>query len=323
MKRMCPKSDSRDSNPPSSHIKLVQTEKGKSSRWLRDWPWPMERNIGRACSGILSEHWSRGHRPWSIGSLGLQPNRSHVTAARARLPPRAAGWEVRVWVGRGSTCPQSEGHHPSGAGKGSEDFERHLCISICQHLWASTMNSGTVATWGVLIKTLPPPNPEGRRCVRAYGVASGRDRPPGKRAAACSFLQRVRNAAECGVGPSRRASARGFGLLLIGREGGKGRRGDRVVNLSANPGASFTSAAARCLEDQLGAWARVRPADRDPTRVGGLGWGARSAPEPSGPGDFTFAGNRPEAGCPHCSPGCNRVRFSPQEARPRGPSPRA
>ena len=53
------------------------------------------------------------------------------------------------------------------------------------------------------------------------------------------------------------------------------------------------------------------------------GVGGGSAPEPSGLGDFTFAGNRPDAGCPHCGPCCNRVRFSPQEATPRGPSPRA
>ena len=85
IKRMCPKSNSRDSNPPSSHIKLVQTEKGKRlSRWLHDWPWAMERNLGRACSGILSKHWSPGHRPLSIGSLG-------VGRAATKSEPRDCG----------------------------------------------------------------------------------------------------------------------------------------------------------------------------------------------------------------------------------------
>lgn len=150
IKRMCPKSDGRDSNPPSSHIKLVQTEKGKRlSRWLHDWPWAMERNLGRACSGILSKHWSPGHRPLSIGNLG-------VGRAATKSEPRDCGQSspsaarVRGVGGQGLggawIHSQSEGHHPSGSGKGSEDFERHLCISICQHLLASTMNSGTVAT---------------------------------------------------------------------------------------------------------------------------------------------------------------------------------
>lgn len=69
------------------------------------------------------------------------------------------------------------------------------------------------------------------------------------------------NVAVCRVGPPRRASARGFGLRLMGREGGKeGRRGDRLFNLPANPGASFICTAARCPEDQLGAGAReARP----------------------------------------------------------------
>lgn len=65
------------------------------------------------------------------------------------------------------------------------------------------------------------------------------------------------NVAVCGVGPPG-GLLRGFGLM--GREGGKeGRRGDRLFNSPANPGASFICTA-RCPEDQLGAWAReARP----------------------------------------------------------------
>ena len=69
-----------------------------------------------------------------------------LPSGAARRGRSGSGWRVIL-------SPVKWSHHPSASGKGSDDFESHLCILICQHLLASTMNSGTVALWGVLIKT--------------------------------------------------------------------------------------------------------------------------------------------------------------------------
>ena len=117
----------------------------------------------------------------------------------------------------------------------------------------------------------------------------------------------------------------------------QGRR-DRLPGWTLNSIGSSACAALQCPAERSEAWGRVRlpsaicsgdlgdPRPRVGVRLNLLG---RHPPGERGRGrsarDLSTAGSgeQLEAGGPCHSLGCNCVRFSPQEARPQGPSPKA
>ena len=160
-----------------------------------------------------------------------------------------------------------------------------------------------------------------------FGLRAGSGRPG---ASALRFPFRAR-AARVPVHTAQAGLAAAPAWHLWEKQG----RGDRLPGWTLNSIGSSACAALQCPAERSGAWGRVRlptsascsgdlgdPRPRVRVRLSHPGRhpsGGRSARDLSTAG----FGGQLEAGGPCHSLGFNCVRFSPQEARPRGPSPRA